>query len=198
METKICTICGKEKEISFYPSQITREKLYTSCFCLQCKSYKSKVYSLENTEKIKERHARNYKKNREKNKEVSRKWKLENAEKVKDRNKVYYLENTEKVLSATKKWRVKNPEKYRGTQKKWEVKNPEKVKEWKRKWEVKNPEKRQEYGKKAVINMTNSYLASLLNITSAKVKQIDIEIISLYRDSFLLQREIKTQKLLQL
>lgn len=167
METKICNKCGLEKNIEEFRKQRNQcrqcERNYTREYrhknyekCLE----KSRIWKLNNKEKIKEYNKRrkkyNYeittdrkiymkkymKKWREKNKEHIKEYKRnqyrklvdENPELMKQKTHSKYEKNKKKILESNKKWKEKNREKYLKSLKEYYIKNQDKIKAYREKY----------------------------------------------------------------
>jgi len=158
MDTKICTKCGEEKELSeFYKKEISRNSFYSNCKeC--CKKYyqnnKEKIkenvkkYKKNNPEKVKKCVERWIKNNPKKYKEQKRQWAKNNSEKIKKNYKQWVKNNIEKVILYKRKWYKKNLEKLKEKYKKYNQNNREKIKEQKKEYYKNNKEKIKEKSKK--------------------------------------------------
>ena len=86
---KTCTKCGEVKPLD--------EFYRWSDICKNCKIEYQKIYSSENSEKIKKSKKIYRSENSEKIKESQKIYRSENSEKAKEYQKIYRSENTEKV-----------------------------------------------------------------------------------------------------
>jgi len=108
MQTKVCTKCGEEKELTeFYKNKLG--KFGVKSRCKICVSGWRKNYYKENPEYFKNY----YKENREKMLGDNKKWRKENRKDRLEYLKNYYKENREEMLEYMKDWRKENPEKSR-------------------------------------------------------------------------------------
>lgn len=89
-ESKICSTCNKEKEVSEFYSNKSQCK---SCVCTRVKKYKQNNLDIS----------------RERNRDYERR----NKSKAKKRSKKWYSNNKEKASNRAKIWRENNREKYR-------------------------------------------------------------------------------------
>jgi len=81
METKVCSICNTEKEVTLFYSGRNQ--------CKPCFSKKKKVYREDNKLEINKKKREQYYENHEEEKEKSRAWKKRNPEKVSEYNRGY-------------------------------------------------------------------------------------------------------------
>lgn len=128
METKVCTKCGVEKELSEFYKKNT--SIGTTSCCKECIKLKVKKYQENNKEKIthykkeyykkniehiKERDAKYYKDNKDIKKIYSKKYYKDNIEKIliqkKEYNKKYYKNNKTYILNKTRIYHIENYEK---------------------------------------------------------------------------------------
>lgn len=104
METKICRVCGIEKEINEFLKYKKYNKEYIRCTCKKCAYEKTKEYRKKNKEIYKEKKKKYYKENpeifakyreryREKRKEWSKKYREKNKEKIKEYIQTYQQKN---------------------------------------------------------------------------------------------------------
>ena len=107
METKVCTKCKEEKELSeFYKNKSKKCGLERGC--KSCKAVYDKEYSKNNKEKIKQR-GRDYReKNKDKLKERRKKYHEANKETENKKSSEYYAKNKEKISLQSKHYRNKN------------------------------------------------------------------------------------------
>jgi len=110
METKICTKCLVEKNISEYGKHPnTKDKL--QCRCLQCRRIDKKEFYKKNKEKINSDNKKYRDNNTEKLIEYSRNYYKENKTELLDKKKEYYKKNYEIIYEKLKIYNKKNKEK---------------------------------------------------------------------------------------
>jgi uncharacterized Zn finger protein (UPF0148 family) len=93
MNTKVCSKCGVEKELTEF-NKMSKVKCGVRSYCRECQSIESKKYRLENKEKIKEYNFR---------------WNSENKKYYQEYRKIWEVENYDKVLEKRKRFRQNNP-----------------------------------------------------------------------------------------
>lgn len=108
METKICSKCNLEKEISEFPKERNR--------CSACIREYMQEYRLRNKEKLKTSNKEYYLKNSGKIKSYYKKYWARNPEKWKKYRKKYKAENPEKIKEISKNWNAANKQKIRTLQ----------------------------------------------------------------------------------
>jgi hypothetical protein len=118
MNTKTCTKCGIEKEVT----EFHKDRCQSSGLSYICKNCK-KNYHLINKEL--------------KNKKI-RIYEQQNKDKIRLRKKEYYLVNKLKILKRQEKYRNENKERVKLTQKNYRINYPEKRKQTQKKWNLKN------------------------------------------------------------
>jgi len=96
METKVCSICLIEKELSEF-NACSRVKSGKRSDCRECQKKSSKEYKLKNKERIKE---------------YNFKWNSENKKYYQEYRKVWEFENPDKVLEKRKRFNQNNPDYY--------------------------------------------------------------------------------------
>lgn len=126
MQYFICSICGKNKELTtdnFYWRNDTNK---WRAECIQCVALKKKKYYQKNSDKIKQT-AASY---REENKnEINKKAKIYNSlSSTKSRNKQYRVEHKKEIREKEKIWRLNNPEKHKEIARKKSKKQSQKPK----------------------------------------------------------------------
>ena len=125
METKVCSKCNIEKELSnFRKRKDSKDGFRTEC--KQCSYLVWKKYRDNNDEKIKDQKRKEYVDNREKILLKVKNYREENIDviRIKDndrskkryqkdpnRSKIYYEKNKENILTYKKEWSEKNKEK---------------------------------------------------------------------------------------
>ena len=140
METKVCTKCGIEKELSvdFFMKAKTNKDGFSGR-CRQCTLEYKKQYYKDNTENSKQyykdnfehiaKHKKHYQEdnlekiieyqkqyhidNKEKNIKKSKQYAKDNAEKIAEHKSQYYRDNREKTIAYCLQYAKDNPEKYR-------------------------------------------------------------------------------------
>lgn len=138
MNTKICNICGIEKDLNEFP----KEKGKSRNPCKKCRNNYLKEYYIKHKEKAKEHNKMYYIQNKEKILLVNKKYRLENKNKISEQKKkyieknkneinkirkIYYENNKEKILNENKEYRKKNKEKIAIRRKKYYENNKEKI-----------------------------------------------------------------------
>lgn len=112
METKICKICGEEKQLSeFYFRKEVNKYRYE---CKKCMLKKQKQFYEKNPEKLKKK--REYLKiwkenNKEKKAESDKQYREKNKDKIKTYKQKYYIDNLEDIKQKQKKYNELNKEK---------------------------------------------------------------------------------------
>lgn len=99
-ETKVCSTCGEEKDLSLFVKNSNQ--------CKKCKAAYAKQYAIDNTVDIRAKKKKKY----EDNKEIA----LAQA-------KDYYENNKEKKIASSKKYRDDNVEPLKKSRRKYVVKN---------------------------------------------------------------------------
>jgi hypothetical protein len=118
MQTKICSLCEKEKDEGCFRGIRT--------FCYECEKKKNREY---------------YQKNREKVKETNRTYRKLNAVIISDKKKKYTEKNKEKRREYIKNYYEKNKEKIKTKTSEYRRNNLDKAKEWDITYREKNKEK---------------------------------------------------------
>ena len=109
MDTKICTKCGEEKNLSEFSFRKDNNKFRNECkkcrSLIECNNRKenielykkrSKVYYINNKEKILKSVKQYYEKNKEKIKEKGKRYYIKNKERIDKRNVKYHTELRQK------------------------------------------------------------------------------------------------------
>jgi transketolase len=193
---KICTKCGIEKEEGEFGKHVTGKNGLRS-ECKVCGWEYSKSYYQNNIEKVKERIIKYRQNNPEKLNGACKKYRQNNPEKIKEARKKHYQYNTEKVKEESKKHYQNNTEKVKEAKKKYYQNNPEKLNAACKKYRQNNPEKVKEKSKKAMLGLSDSYVAMTIRGNSFKgwkIEDIPKELIDLKRNAIKLKREIKTKQ----
>lgn len=111
METKVCSKCGEEKNISeFYKRKDNKDGYRNDC--KKCLNQKCEIYRENNPEKLKKYKQEYFKKNKEKLLEKKRKYRKKNPDKYKEETRRYYLKTRQIQKVKKKKWISENREKY--------------------------------------------------------------------------------------
>jgi hypothetical protein len=126
METKICSKCNVEKDLSDFGLR-KKSKDGRRGVCKQCNNEVYKKYLEKNKEKITLRQKKWKEQNREKTRISVEKWRKNNDEINKKRQKEYYCKNKEKRLENHKKWYDKNREYAIKKTIEWQEKNKERI-----------------------------------------------------------------------
>ena len=108
---KACTKCSIVKRLEAF-SRSKRKKDGRRSNCKECATEESKLYRLENSEKIKE---------------CNKKWRHENWERQLYTSRQWYAKNSERLLDKCKQWRIENLYKVRESEKRWYKENREKT-----------------------------------------------------------------------
>lgn len=139
METKICSKCGLEKELTEF-HKCSKGKDGFKCICKSCISINNKLNIEKNRERSKkwslknpnakirknEKRKQQYNDNKEIRKQIlkiNKKWRLNNKNKIKENNIIYQQKNKEKLKIKKKEYREKNKEKVNESTRKWIVEN---------------------------------------------------------------------------
>jgi len=133
IQTKICTKCGEEKEISFF-HKAKLGKHGVVAWCKDC----CKIWQLENKEMLQIANSE-YRKN---NKEIiairDKKYRNKNIEKLSLKQKKYYEQNKEKISLQKKEYDKNNKEKISLRRKEYYQLNKEKISLAHKKYHQKN------------------------------------------------------------
>lgn len=127
-ETKICSKCKIEKEITEFYMSLGKPRSY----CKKCGNEYHTNYVNKNKEKVKTKIKERYRKNIEQNRYKQRKYREENREKVDNYNKKYYKEHKDYFSNHAKQYRKEHLEEIRENDRKWREENKEKVREFKK------------------------------------------------------------------
>ena len=110
METKVCTKCNTEKDVTEFIKQPTG-KYGVFSICKVCKNKLTKKWIEDNKEEVKRKASlyrlKNKEKKREYDKLYQKKYIIKNKKKDKERKKEYYQKNKEKILERNKNVRRK-------------------------------------------------------------------------------------------
>jgi hypothetical protein len=137
MQTKICSKCKIEKDISeFHKCSKTKNGFRSKCKL--CINKESRDYS---------------KNNRDIRNKIQKEWRVKNQEKIKNYRKKYYDENPDNFIKISAEYRKKNPEKVKKQLKEYYLKNLEYHKNRQKLWADKNKEHKK--NKKKLWNKNN-------------------------------------------
>ena len=126
METKICSKCKKEKNITEFRTIKQKDKIKLNYYCRSCEKEYKKEYN---------------KKYWQEKKYYFQNYRIEHKEQISKYKKEYQTKNIEKHRESSKKWFTKNKEKTKKYQKEYEEKNAEKISERKKRYREKNRDK---------------------------------------------------------
>lgn len=132
METKVCTKCGEEKDVSFFPKRQRRCKACTKIYLAE--------YCKNNVERIKNRVKEYYEENKEYISKNIKKYTEENKEKIQERNKKWREDNKEKINKQRKEYRDNNKELISKQKKKYAENNKDLIKERSKRYAEENKE----------------------------------------------------------
>jgi len=156
MDTKICSKCSQEKDISLF------NKGKNQCKC--CMAVYRKEY---------------YNNNREECLSRGRKFKSDNKQKLKEYQQNYYLEHSQERLDYNKKWNENNPESIKRTRRKekekfQENKNLRDEKNLKAsQWRLQNPQRVKEYRKKDAAKVDRKIRVNIANQIRRGIKKFN-------------------------
>jgi hypothetical protein len=143
METKICTKCGKEKNIDEF--KIVKGTERRKAQCRQCDNEYNKLYRIKNKEKEYLRKKKYYEEHKQELKQKHKIWIEKNRETYLGKKKQYHLEHKEEEREKRKKYIEKNKDKIRETNKlrmrKIRAENKEKFRQYNREYRQKNKNK---------------------------------------------------------
>jgi hypothetical protein len=131
METKICSVCLKEKQLSEFHKNSSSKDGYKSR-CVDCFKIYYKEYKEKDSQKIKESKRQTYFKNREYYLKKSHDHRYKNIDKVRERDRLRGRAKYDEKKEYQKKYRENNQEKIKEYKKKYEVNNSEKIKEFRK------------------------------------------------------------------
>tara|TARA_Y100001937_G_C7027558_1_gene288497 strand:+ start:70 stop:789 length:720 start_codon:yes stop_codon:yes gene_type:complete len=103
METKVCTKCNVEKDVTEFVKWKTK--------CKTCISEYQREYRQKNKETLKKRKKEWYQKNKESIDKRVREWNINNKERLKKWNKEYYQKNKESINKRHREYKKNNREK---------------------------------------------------------------------------------------
>lgn len=164
METRICRICGIEKDISCFRIY----KKYYRTECKECENRLCKERNLKNREHI----LKKEKEYRENHKDQIKKYKKEHYNPIESKkyNKKYYQNHKEYYAKKHKEYSLKNRDKINKNVKNWKEKNIDKV----RKYQRRDYEKRNKnYIKKLELQLRNMLNQSFKRKKYLKSKKLE-------------------------
>lgn len=121
----------------------------------------------------------------------SKTWKKQNAERYAEYRTAYYEKNKAKLITIRSAWAKENADKVKSYDRKWREANAQRLKAMDMAWRKDHPEKVAEYRRKHVDEVSQSYVANLLEIPTAKVPP---ELLQMKRDEIALRRMARTLK----
>lgn len=143
METKTCTKCKQEREVSQFGFK-SREKGLLNSHCNPCRALAAKRWAAKNKDKVRDKH---------------REYRLENKEHINA------LKRTEKykkkAAAATRRRRQKNPIPHRKEVAVWQAENIQLVRKYKSNWKRNNVEKCRDGERRQRDNLTDGYVRKL-------------------------------------
>lgn len=172
---KECSFCREAKALSDYYKDSRAKDGHTSR-CKACVNADSKTWKKQNAERYAEYRTAYYEKNKAKLITIRSAWAKENADKVK---------------SYERKWREANAQRLKEKNQQRHQANSADRKAMGKAWRKDHPEKVSEYRRKHVDEVSQSYVANLLEIPTAKVTP---ELLQMKRDEIALRRMARTLK----
>jgi hypothetical protein len=125
---KTCNKCKQSKTTNNFWKKKSG-KFGVSAVCKKCDSEISKVYRLNNKERVAEVNRQWQKNNRDKKRASQRAWEEKNVESEKLRKKLHYEQNKDLWRERNRIWAKENRSKENAKKRNWRSKNPEKVQE---------------------------------------------------------------------
>jgi len=126
MKTKVCSKCGKLKELSEFSNGL-------SYWCKNCRLEYDKKYRVDN---------------REKRRKYDQEWRKRNPDKVKESGRKSSRKWSEKNPEYRKKYRKNHLEEERNNKREYRKNNKEKIRKYKERWMKNNPKKSRQYNRK--------------------------------------------------
>lgn len=136
METKICSYCGEEKDLTFFRFSGNRYRGE----CKQCEGIKHKLYVEKNREKVNKKNRETYYQNKQDRNTKQREYRDKHREKITKANKEYYLTHKEYFKEKHRKYSIEHRNEIRENDKKWRKNNIIKVKEIQKRSSIKRRE----------------------------------------------------------
>lgn len=143
METKICSKCGIEKEITEFIKRPNSDKYYGTC--KQCKNEYAKKYRIEKAEQISKQRKQYYRDNIEIMKERSHKYINEHKDEIKERQKKYYEKNSKVLNEKSRNYYREHIDEIKEQKKIYNKENENYQKQWRKAYYEKNAKKIGEY-----------------------------------------------------
>jgi hypothetical protein len=140
METKVCTLCKLEKQLSEYTNRKDTFDGKTQR-CKPCNNLKQREQYVKHREKRLEEKKEYGERTKEQKKEYNKNYINKNYEILKDKKKEYYFQNSEMIKEKSKKYYSSNKEKHKLTMKNWIEKNKDHYKIGLKKYYDTNKEK---------------------------------------------------------
>lgn len=109
--TKICTKCGKEKELSEFYKQ-KRGKYGCLSYCKECRNKQVCEYRNNNKEKLQKIECEYRNNNKERKSETSKQWYEINKKHRLKTSKQWRENNKKRTSDIIRQWQLNNPEKY--------------------------------------------------------------------------------------
>lgn len=196
METKVCSKCGEEKDVSKFPFRKDRN-MYTS-YCQLCAYKLSKKYYINNIEKLEAYKKEWVENNRDKIHKQSKMRKQRNPEKYHAAVAKKRADNLDSIRIYQANWkkadRKKNPERHRKIEKKYINTHKESVKQRLKKYYTENKEKLIKQAlkrdKKNSMDLTDGFIAQKLRIPIIDLRQYP-ELIETKRVQLQIIRKLK-------
>ena len=97
MDSKVCSKCGIEKDISCFKKSNCGGKYGVVAFCKSCGAIIDKEYREKNKKAVNERRRVYTLKTKEKKRDYDKRYREENKEKIKERSRRFREENKERI-----------------------------------------------------------------------------------------------------
>lgn len=172
METKVCSKCNIEKEISeFYKRKESKDGF--SSYCRGCKKISAEQYKEKNPDKVKQSKRNEYLRNLEKYRNRNKKYRDENQDYTKNYQKTYYDENKKQLLEQQKKYYESNKDIILKKSQEYVKNNSEKTKKYQKEYRDNNKEGLREYiNQYKKERRENDVIFKLRNNLSHRTRQI--------------------------
>jgi hypothetical protein len=192
MQTKICSKCKEEKEISeFNKSKINKDSLEGQCKICRKKSYNA--YYNKNKQVRCEKSKEWYNNHKEKRLEQQKKWWDIHKEERHIKQKNWYDLHKEEKLESCKTYRLLHKEKIKITGAKYRKIHKEMYYNYCKEFRKRNVHYVKEYQLKRNKELPDSYLAGILKMPVDELRQYS-ELLELKRLHIQLKRVLKKQK----
>lgn len=99
---KICSFCGKEKDIAYFRIKKVKTKKTINSYCKECEREYNRKKSLEYYKNNKDKIKKHYQENKNAIQEKRKSYIEKNREKARIRSKIYYENNKEKISQYRK------------------------------------------------------------------------------------------------